>query len=231
MKKNGFIRSSLVPCVLALVLISLPSFPATSQAQTDWGSQPAKPAARPPAYTPPPDQTVYFRTGPKDRTIGVTASNFNVPGLPADLNYFRQTDEALEDLGYDVPDNPARAAVKVHVTVKYTQVDNSQAVAHEVGGKTAAGAVLGALTGLVVGGGRGAAEGAAGGAAVGLASGAATSPVLKYLTFEFEFSSRTGARQVGQITKDITDPPTMGMEEFIDAVIADYVEAAFPKKR
>ena len=128
------------------------------------GSQPAKPAARPPAYTPPPDQTVYFRTGPKDRTIGVTASNFNVPGLPADLNYFRQTDEALEDLGYDVPNNPARAAVKVHVTVKYTQVDNSQAVAHEVGGKTAAGAVLGALTGLVVGGGRGAAEGAAGGA-------------------------------------------------------------------
>jgi hypothetical protein len=231
MTKNASIKLASVPCMLALMFVSLACCPVPAVAQTDWGVQPAKPAARPPAYTPPPDQMIYFRTGHKEKAIGVTATNFNVPGLPVNLNYFRQTDELIEDLGYDIPDNPAHAPVQVRVTVKYTQVDNSQAAVNEVGGKTAAGAVLGALTGLVVGGGRGAAEGAAGGAAVGLTAGSTTPPVLKYLTLEFEVSSRTGGRQVGQITKDITDPPNMGMEEFIDAVVADYLEAALPKKR
>ena len=80
------------------------------------------------------------------------------------------------------------------------------------------------------GGGRGAAEGAAGGAAYGAASGSATPAVLRYLTLEFEISSRTGGAQTGQITKDLANIE-MGPEEFIDAVIADYLEAALPKKR
>ncbi|MGA2400585.1 MAG: complement resistance protein TraT [Syntrophobacteraceae bacterium] len=231
MRRNRSITSALVPCIFALVFISLSCCPATTEAQHDWGAQSAKPAAKTPAYTPPPDLMIYFRTGPKEKSVNVAATNINVPGLPSNLNYFKQTDEMLEDVGYVLPDNPARAAVQVRVNVKYTQVDNSQKVANEVGGKAIAGAVLGALTGLAAGGGgQGAAEGATGGAAYGVASGAAAPPVLKYLTFEFEISSKAGGTQVGQITKDITEP-TMGVEEFIDAVIADYLEAAFPKKR
>ena len=163
--------------------------------------------------------------------MGVSVTNFNFPGLPHDLNYLKQTIELLEDFGYEVPDNAAQAAVQVRVTAKYAQVDNSQAVAKEVGGKTATGAVLGALTGLALGGGgRGAAEGAAGGAAYGVASGSTAPPVLRYLTVEFDISSKRGGTQTGRITKDITNID-MGPEQFIDAVIADYLEAALSKKR
>jgi outer membrane lipoprotein SlyB len=174
---------------------------------------------------------MYFRIGPKERSIGVTATNFNVPGLPYDINYLRQTIETLEEIGYEVPDTAAEAAVQVRVTAKYTQVDNSQAVAGEVGGRAAAGAVLGALTGLALGGGgRGAAQGAAGGAVFGAATGAAaTPPVLRYITLEFNVSSRKGGSRVGQVTKDITNLD-VGMEQFIDATIAEYLEAAFPKR-
>ena len=184
-----------------------------------------------PAYTPPPDQMIYFRTGPKEKSIGVTASNVNVPGLAPNLNYLKQTIEALEDAGYEVPENPARAAVQVRVTVTYNQVDNSQAVAHETGGKAVAGAILGALGGLAAGGGgQGAAQGAAGGAAYGVSSGAATPRLVKYLTFDFDISSKKGGTQTGRVTKDITNIE-MRPEEFIDAAIADYVEVSFPKKR
>ena len=231
MRRNRSITSALVPCIFALVFISLLCCPATTEAQHDWGSQPSKQAAKAPVYSPPPDLMIYFRTGPKERSVNVTATNVNVPGLPYNLNYFKQTDEMLEDIGYVLPDNPARAAVQVRVTAKYTQVDNSQAVASEVGGKAAAGAILGALTGLAVGGGgQGAAQGAAGGAAYGVASGSDAPPVLRYVTLEFEISSKAGGTQVGQVTKDVTDP-NLNLQEFIDAVIADYLEAAFPKKR
>jgi hypothetical protein len=221
MKNNSSIKSALVPCILAAMFISLSCFPATTEAQT----------AKTPAYTPPPDVNIYFRTGPKEKSLNVTATNFNYPGLPSNLNYLKQTDEMLEDIGYVEADNPALAAVQVRVTAKYTQVDNSKAVANEVGGRAATGAILGVLGGLASGGGgRGAAEGAAGGAAYGAASGATTPAVLRYLTLEFEISSKRGGTQTGRITKDLASTE-MGPEEFIDAVIADYLEAALPKKR
>jgi len=53
--------------------------------------------------------------------------------------------------------------------------------------------------------------------------------VLRYLTLEFEISSKAGGVQTGQVTKDISDP-TLRLEEFIDGAIADYLEAAFPKR-
>jgi outer membrane lipoprotein SlyB len=231
MKKSSSIKAALVPCILAVAFISLLCFPATIRAQTDWGAQSDKPAAKPPAYTPPPDLMIYFRTGPREKSIGVQVTNVNFPGLPHNLNYLRQTVEYLEDNGYEVPDSPTRADVKVRVTAKYNQVDNSQAVAKEAGGRAIAGAVLGVLGGLASGGGgQGAAQGAAGGAAAGVASGSATPGLVKYLTLEFDISSSKGGTQTGQVTKDITDID-MRPEEFIDATIADYLDAAFPKKR
>lgn len=227
MKKNSSIKAALVPCILAVVFISLSCLPATSEAQTDR----AKPGAKTPAYTPPPDLMIYFRTGPKEKSIGVAVTNVNVPGLPHDLNYLKQTIEALEDIGYDVPENPARAAVQVRVNAKYNQVDNSQTVANETGHKAVTGAILGVLGGLASGGGgQGAAQGAAEGAASGLASGSATPALVKYLTLEFDISSSKGGTQTGQVTKDITNID-MRTDQFIDATIADYLEAAFPKKR
>jgi outer membrane lipoprotein SlyB len=172
---------------------------------------------------------IYFRPGAKERTVGVSVTNANFPGLPVNLRYLKQTDELLEDLGYTLPDNPSMGAVQVHVTANYTLVDNSQAIANEMGGKTVAGAALGALTGFIVGGGRGAADGAAGGAAVGLASGTTTPPAVKYLTVGFNIYSKRGGTQTGQITKDISNID-MGPEQFIDAVIADYLEAALAKR-
>ena len=235
MKRNSSIRSALVLCIPALLFVCLSCLPATTEAQTDWGSKQSQttPAVAVPAYTPPPDQMIYFRTGPKERSIGVTVSNVNVPGLAPNLNYLRQTIEALEDAGYEVPENPARAAVQVRVNVTYNQVDNTPAVVHDTGNKAVAGAVLGAIGGLLAGGGgQGAAQGAAGGAAYGLASGAATpTPVLvKYLTFDFDISSKKGSTQTGRVTKDISSTD-MKLEEYIDAAIADYLEASFPKKR
>jgi hypothetical protein len=227
MKKNSSIKATLVPCILAVVFIYLSCLPANSEAQTDR----ARPGAKAPAYTPPPDLMIYFRTGPKEKSIGVTVTNVNVPGLPHDLNYLKQTIEALEDIGYDVPENPARAAVQVRVNAKYNQVDNSQKVANETGHKAVTGAILGVLGGLASGGGgQGAAQGAAGGAASGLAEGSATPPLVKYLTLEFDISSSKGGTQTGQVTKDISNID-MRTDQFIDATIADYLEAAFPKKR
>jgi outer membrane lipoprotein SlyB len=114
---------------------------------------------------------------------------------------------------------------------KYTQVDDRQAVANEVGTKAAVGTVLGALEGLAVGGGeRGVAMGAAEGASSGLASGSNIPTVLRYLTLEFDISSRRGGTQTGRVTKDIPDAELI-LEEFVDAAIADYIEAALPKKR
>lgn len=167
MKKNSSIKSALVPCILSVAFISLSCFPATTEAQNDRGSQSSKPAAKTTAYTPPPDLKIYFRTGPREKSVNVTATNVNYPGLPYNLNYLKQTDEMLEDNGYVEADDPARAAVQVHVTATYTQVDNSQAVANDVGGKAVTGAILGALGGLITGGGgQGAAQGAAGGSNV-----------------------------------------------------------------
>jgi len=217
--------------ILVVVSISLLCCPATAMAQQDWGgkqpqtSQPARPA-----YTPPPDAMIYFRCGPKEKTVDVQAVNFNVPGLPANLNYLRSTDEALEGIGYVLADRSTRVAIMVRVTAKYNEVDNSKAVANEAGGKAVGGAVLGVLGALAGGGGgRDVAAGAAGGAAYGLASGTANAPVLRYLTLEFEISSKAGGVQTGRVTKDITDP-TLRLEEFIDGSIADYLEAALPKK-
>jgi hypothetical protein len=230
MKKNSSIKSALVPCILAVVFISFSCVPATIEAQTDWGTQPAKPDAKAPAYTPPPDQMIYVRTGPKDKSVTVTATNFNVPGLPPNLTYFKDTDETLENIGYDLADNPARAAIQVRVTAKYTQVDPGQAVGNAVG-RAATGAILGVLGGLVSGGGgQGAAQGAAGGAAYGVTGGSGTPTGLKYLTLEFEFSSKRGGTQTGRVTKDISDP-TIRLEEFIDGAIGAYIEAALPNKR
>ena len=231
MKNNSTIKSALVPCILAVAFISLACFSATTEAQTDWGSQQAKPAAKTPAYTPPPDLKIYFRTGPKEKSVNVTAANSNYPGLPNNLNYLKQTDEMLEDNGYVSADDPARAAIQVHVTAVYTQVDNSQTVAHDVGSKAVTGAILGALGGLVSGGGgQGAAQGAAGGATYGAASGAATPTALRYLTLEFEISSKRGGTQTGRVTRNLAETD-MGPQEFIDAVIADYLEASLPKRR
>jgi len=113
----------------------------------------------------------------------------------------------------------------------YTQVDNSQTVAHDVGSKAVTGAILGALGGLVSGGGgQGAAQGAAGGATYGAASGAATPTALRYLTLEFEISSKRGGTQTGRVTRNLAETD-MGPQEFIDAVIADYLEASLPKRR
>lgn len=231
MKKNPSINSVLAPCILAAVFISLSCVPATIEAQTDWGKQSAKPAAKAPAYTPPPDQTIYLRTGPKEKSVAITATNFNVPGLPSKLTYFKDTDGTVEDMGYVWADDPARAAIQIRVTAKYTQVDNRQAAANAVGSKAAAGAILGALGGLASGGGgRGAGQGAAGGASDVLSGGSDTPTVLKYLTLEFDISSKSGGTQTGRVTKDISDPE-IRLEEFIDGAIAAYVEAALPKKR
>ncbi len=228
MKKNSSIKAALVPCILAAAFISLLCFPATIQAQTDRDAQPA---AKAPAYTPPPDVMIYFRTGPKEKTIGIQVTNVNVPGLPRNLNYLKETVQYMEDNGYEVPDNPAHAAVQVRVTAKYNQVDNSQTVAKQTGSKAVVGAVFGALSGLASGGGgQGAAQGAAGGAAAGAASGADTPLVVKYLTLEFDISSSRGGTQTGQVTKDITNIDVRP-EEFIDNTIADYLDAALPKKR
>lgn len=231
MKKTSTIKSALVSCVIAVVFISLSYFPATTDAQTDSGTQPAKPAAKAPVYTPPPDQMIHFRTGPKEKSVNVTATNFNVPGLPHNLSYLKQTAEVLKDIGYVLADSPDHAAIQVRVTAKYTQVDNSQAVVNAENKRAAVGAVVGALEGLAAGGGeRGAAEGAAAGASYGLASGSNTPTVLRYLTLEFDISSRRGGTQTGRVTKDIPNPELI-MEEFIDTAIADYIEAALPKKR
>jgi outer membrane lipoprotein SlyB len=231
MKKIFSIKSVSVLCIPAIVSISLLCCPAVSRAQLDWGgkqTQPANPAK--PAYTPPPDTMIYFKCGPKEKTVGVTATNLNVPGLPPYLNYLKSTDEALEDIGYVFADRSTRAAISVRVTARYIEVDNSKAVAKEAGGKAAAGAVLGVLGALAGGGGgRDVAQGATGGAADGLASGTVNAPVLRYLTLEFEISSKTGGVQTGQVTRDITDP-TLRLEEFIDGAIADYLEASFPKR-
>jgi hypothetical protein len=230
MKKNSSIKSALVPCIVAVAFISLSYFPESIEAQTDRGTQSAKPAAKAQAYTPPPDQMIYFRPGPKEKSVNITANNFNIPGLPHDLSYLKQTDEALEDMGYVLADNSDRSAIQVRVTAKYTQVDNSQAVANEMDQRAAVGAVLGALEGLAAGGGeRGAAEGATAGASSGMARGSNTPPVLRYLTLEFDISSRRGGTQAGRVTKDIADPQLI-LEEFIDAAIADYIGAALPKK-
>ncbi len=232
MKKNFSIKEALLSCILAAAFISLLCFPATIHAQGGFPAQPDKPAAKsPPAYTPPPDLMIYFRTGPKEKTIGIRATNDNFPGLPRNLNYLKETVQYMEDDGYEVPDDPARAAVQVRVTAKYHQVDNSEKVAKQTGGRVVAGAVLGALTGLALGGGgQGAAQGAAGGAADVAASGSDTPVVVKYLTLEFEISSSRGGTQTGQVTKDITNID-MGPEQFIDNTIADYLDAAIPKKR
>jgi hypothetical protein len=230
MKNNSTIKSALIPCIVAVVAISLSCFPATTEAQTDVGTQPVKPAAKAPAYTPPPDQLIYLKAGPKEKSVNVTATNFNVPGLPHNLSYLKHTDEALEDNGYVLTDNPDDSAIQVRVTAKYTQVDNSQAVANEVATKVAVGTVVGVLEGLAVGGGeRGAAEGATAGASDGLASGSNTPTVLRYLTLEFDISSRRGGTQIGRVTKDIPNPE-LSLEEFIDAAIADYIKAALPKR-
>ncbi len=225
MLKHSSIKSALALCMLALAFICLSCCPATTEAQT------SRTAAGASAYTPPPDLMVFFRTGPREKSIGVTVTNANFPGLPDNLNYLKQTIEALEDMGYDVPEDPARASVQVRVTATYNQVDNSPAVAKETGAKTVAGAILGALGGLASGGGgQGAAQGAAGGAAYGAASGSAAPVLVKYLTLEFDISSKKGGTQTGRVTKDITNIE-MGPQEFIDAAIADYVEASFSKKR
>jgi len=119
----------------------------------------------------------------------------------------------------------------VRVTAKYNQVDNSLTVAKQTGNKAVVGAVFGALSGLALGGGgQGAAQGAAGGAAAGAASGSDTPLVVKYLTLEFDISSSKGGTQTGQVTKDITNID-VGPEQFIDNTIADYLDAAFPKKQ
>jgi len=231
MKKNSSIKSALVPCILAVLFISLSCVPATVEAQTDRGGQQSKPAAKAQPYTPPPDQMIYVRTGPKDKTVAVTATNFNVPGLPPNLTYFKDTDETLENIGYDTADNPARAAIQIRVTAKYTQVDPGQ-VAGQAAGKAATGAILGALGGLISGGGgQGAAQGAAGGAAYGVTGGSGTPTGLKYLTLEFEVSSKRGGTQTGRVTKDISDPAITSLAEFIDSTIGAYIEAALPKKR
>jgi outer membrane lipoprotein SlyB len=232
MKKSSSIKAALVPCILAVAFISLSCLPATAVAQYETDSQPAKrAAAKAPAFTPPPDLMIYFRTGPKEKTIGVTVTNVNFPGLPRNLTYLKQTIEALEDLGYDVPENSARAAVQVHVNAKYNLVDNSQKVANDTGNKVVTGAILGVLGGLVGGGGgQGAAQGAAGGAADALQNQAATSGIVKYLTLEFDISSSKGGTQTGQVTKDFTNTD-MSTDKYIDAAIADYLEASFPKKR
>jgi hypothetical protein len=226
MKKNYSIKSALVPCILGVVFISLSCFPASIEAQTDRGAQSAKQA-----YTPPPDQMIYVRTGPRDKSVSVTATNFNVPGLPSKLTYFKDTDETLENIGYISADNPASAAIQIRVTAKYTQVDNSQAAANAAGGKVVTGAILGVLGGLASGGGgRGAGQGAAGGAADAMAGGSATPTVIKYLTLEFDISSKRGGTQIGRVTKDISDPE-IRLEEFIDGAIGAYIEAALPNKR
>ena len=228
MKKNSSIKAALVPCILAVALVSLLSFPVTDQAQADRDAQPA---AKAPAYTPPPDLMIYFRTGPKEKSIGVQVTNDNVPGLPHNLNYLKETVQYMEDNGYEVPDNPARAVIQVRVTAKYNQVDNSQRVAKETGARAVTGAVLGVLGGLASGGGgQGAAQGAAGGAAAGAASGSGTPLVVKYLTLEFEISSSRGGTQTGQVTKDMTNIDVRP-EQFIDNTIAEYLDAALPKKR
>ncbi len=236
MNKNSAIRSVRFPCTIALLALSLTWGPASVQAQPDWGTQSsksAKPAA--PVYTPPPDRMIYFKSGPKERTVAVTASNVNVPGLPAELKYFKATDEALDGSGYDMCDTSARHAIDVRVTAKYNEVDNRKAASNAVGTKAVTGAVLGVLGALASGGGggaaaQGAASGAAGGAADGVANGAVPPPVLRYITLEFEISSKTGGVQTGQVTKDVSDP-SLRLEEFVDNAVADYLEAAFPKKR
>jgi outer membrane lipoprotein SlyB len=229
MSTKRIITSAQVCCLFLTFLVFVANL-ATVEAQTDWGTQqqPAK-RVKPPAYTPPPDKMIYFRPGPKEGSVGVSVTNVNYPGLPDNLNYLKQTIELLEDLGYNVPENNAQRAVEIRVAAKYTQVDNSQAVAGEVGSKTAAGAVLGALTGFAFGGGRGAAEGAAGGAAYGVTSGSAAPAVLRYLTVDFDISSKRGGTQLGQVSKDITNID-MRPEQYIDAVIADYLEAALAKR-
>ncbi len=229
MKKNSSIKSALVPCILAVVFISLSCVPATIEAQSDWSGQSAKPGAKAQAYTPPPDQMIYLRTGPKEKSVGVTATNFNVPGLPSNLTYFKDTDETIENIGYDSADDPARAAIQVRVTAKYTQVDPGQA-ANQAVGRAATGAILGALSGLASGGGgQGAAQGAAGGAAYGVTGGSGTPKGIKYLTLEFDISSKRGGTQTGRVTKDISDPE-IRLEEFIDSAIGAYLEAALPKR-
>lgn len=218
MNRNRIFTSALFfTCAFALLLTCLLS------------AAPA--AAAGPAYVQPPDQMVYFRPGPREVTISVKAVNSNFPGLPYNLNYLKQTIEMLQGIGYEVPNNAALAAVQVRATVKYTQVDNRQAVSNEVGSKVVGGAILGALSGLAGGGGgQGAAEGAAGGAAYGVASGAQTPPVLRYVTVQFEISSKKSGSQIGQVTKDVTSIE-MGPAEMIDAIIADYLQAAFPARQ
>jgi hypothetical protein len=56
--------------------------------------------------------------GPKEKSVNVTATNFNVPGLPHNLSYLKQTDEALEGIGYVLADNTDRSAIQVLVTAK-----------------------------------------------------------------------------------------------------------------
>ena len=226
MKKNycfrGRLMKSYLPGILALLFFSLSgcATPTAHPPQVD-----AKPV-----YTPPPDQLIYFKCGKKERSVSVRATSENVPGVSHNLKYLKYTDVSLGAGGYRLIDNPSRAAIKVRVIAKYNQVDNSQAVANEVGSKVATGAVVGILNALAGGGGgNDAAQGAAGGAADALASGSTTPPLLKYLTLEFEISSKAGGTETGRTTKDITNC-NMTIEEFIDGAIGDYLEAALPQR-
>ncbi len=226
MKKNYYVKDQLMksclPGILVLLFFSLPGC-ATPTA-------PPPQAAAKPVYTPPPDQLIYFKCGRKERSVSVRATSENVPGVSHSLKYLKYTDVSLGAGGYRLVDDPAHAAIKVRVIAKYNQVDNSQAVANELGSKVAAGTISGLLNAIAGGGGGNeAAQGAAGGAADALASGTTTPSLLKYLTLEFEISSKAGGTETGRTTKDITDC-TMPIEEFIDGAIGDYLEAALPQK-
>ena len=72
--------------------------------------------------------------------------------------------------------------------------------------------------------------GATAGASYGLASQTTTPTEFRYLTLEFDISSKRGGTQTGLVTKDIPNHALI-LGEFIDAAIADYIEAALPKKR
>jgi len=142
------LSNSLVPCILQscsfLFLASLrPSRPRPTGRATVQAGRKSQP------YTPPPDQMIYVRTGPKDKTVAVTAP-ISMSRLPPNSLILR-TPTRRWKTSATIRRQPRPRRYPDPRYRKVTQVDPP--VAGQAAGKAATGAILGALGGLISGGG------------------------------------------------------------------------------
>ena len=228
MRRNIAVASISVALVLAIVCLAccpensfaqrssvMPSGPSGPPPGSMSGPPPGSMSAHP-SGPPSTDQMVYFRPGPKEKWVGVTAINAGYPGMPGNFTDLRQTSSMVRNLGYNWPRDPSRAGIQVRVTAIYSQMPIADAPSAPR--YSAPGGVLGAVTGLLFGVG-----------GPGPATPASPPPMVSILTLEFNISSRGGGQQFGRITRDVTGLP-VPPEQYIDAAIADYLHTALPRR-